>query len=187
VLAVKCLRAPPGIFVAADEFDKGSGRGHLRASEQIRRDLLNLAPVQVSGLILEVKQEPQLDAWITDRDADLRHSGELQCPVHVGMLVDVEHTPVLVIGIPLSALGGTEISGSLGGSRLDELQRRPMKLIDYDDHTLPVRPVPVRQIDRLGLIPSVKTRIDCRCAALDLPGRLGLSPRLGLTSAHPPH
>jgi len=25
VLAVKCLRAPPGILVAADEFDEGSG------------------------------------------------------------------------------------------------------------------------------------------------------------------
>ena len=37
------------------------------------------------------------------------------------------------------------------------------------------------------LFPSVKTRIDCRCAALDLPRRLGPSPRLGLTSAHPPY
>lgn len=71
----------------------------------------------------------------------------------MGMLVDVEHAPVLVVGIPLSALGGTEISGVLAGSRLDKLQRRPMKLIDCDDHTLPVHPVPVRQIDGLGLLP----------------------------------
>lgn len=71
----------------------------------------------------------------------------------MGMLVDVEDAPVLVVGIPLPALGGTKISGALGGSRLDKLQRRPVKLIDCDNHTLPVHPVPVRQIDRLGLLP----------------------------------
>ena len=60
------------------------------------------------------------------------------------MLVDVKHAPVLVVGIPLSALGGTEICGALGGSRLDKLQRRPVELIDCDDHALTVQPVPVR-------------------------------------------
>ena len=62
MLTVQYLRALPGILVAGGELYECDGCGYLLETEQVRGDLLGLVAVQVGGLVLEVKQEPQFNA-----------------------------------------------------------------------------------------------------------------------------
>ena len=115
---------------------------------------LPLSIVTVDGrvLVLKVKQEPEFYTWVRDADVDAGGRGELQRPGHVGMLIDIKDAPVFAISVTAAAPRRLEISRAPHGSLLDERQRRSVEVVNGDDDPLSVRPAPVREVDRLGLL-----------------------------------
>lgn len=69
------------------------------------------------------------------------------------MFIYIEDAPVLVICRAMSALGHSEIGSTFSYGLLDKLQWRSMEFVDNNDDVLAMDPVPVRQVDRLGLLP----------------------------------
>jgi hypothetical protein len=59
-------------------------------------EALNLTTTNFSPLILEMKERPQLEAWIGDRKLNAVVSGLLFRVRHEWMLVDIEDAPDLV-------------------------------------------------------------------------------------------
>ncbi len=56
-----------------------------------------LVPLDVGSLIAEVKQGPQLEAWVGDGEVDRVRLREGSRLLEMGVLVDVEDAPDLVV------------------------------------------------------------------------------------------
>lgn len=81
-----------------------TGEG-LLAAEQRFRPCLRRVTIDVSGLILEMEQEPQLDARIRHRKLDAMRPGECCGAGQVVVRVDVVEAPDLVVRSVSAATG----------------------------------------------------------------------------------
>jgi len=151
VLLIECLRTAPGILIPAHEISQCGSRRSLPKLEQITRLALRVCAVDYCGLILEVQDEPQFYARVGNRNADPRCGGKFQRSVNVGMLIDVEYTPIIAVCVTASSTGCTKIDSTPSSGRFDKLQRSAVKFIDGDDNALTENTTPVRQVDRLCL------------------------------------
>lgn len=88
---------------------------------------------------------------VRDRHAHARGNGHFQRPGDIGML-DIEHAPILAVSVAVPSPRRLEISRTSCSGLLDKRQRRSMEAIDSNDDLLSVCPVPVREVDRLGLL-----------------------------------
>lgn len=97
---------------------------------------------------MEVQEEPQLDARVRDRDADSVRCGKLKCTADMRMLINVEHAPVLVVRIASITPRLAQVTGPSPDGFLYEAQRRSVELVNRDDDSFTIKPVPMHQCVR---------------------------------------
>jgi hypothetical protein len=107
---------------------------------------LSCVAVQVRSLILEVEDEPELDAGVGEGEADLIAYRESDCLFYERVLVAVKDAPDLVVSAPaflccFACLGALCFHGSL-----DKLQWAAPERIYRDIDPIAVSPVPVSEV-----------------------------------------
>ena len=96
--------------------------------------------------ILEVDEEPQFDAWVGDCDLDLVAAGLVDRCRDIGVLVDIEHAPVLVRRPGCRAAlspPGRGLPLLPGCGPVDERCGHAVEVVHDHAHACPMFPVPV--------------------------------------------
>jgi hypothetical protein len=104
----------------------------------------------VRGVVLEMEDEPELNARVRDSQIDVVPVGKVDSPSEVGVLITVEDAPDLVMGAPapsprFASLGSLRLDCSL-----DELQGAAAKGIDLDQYLIAVLAAPICEVLLLG-------------------------------------
>jgi len=114
----------------------GSDGEVLLAAEQLRGSALRGVAVDGCGLVLEVEDEPKLDARVGHDDVDPVPAGEVEHFGNVRMDVTVGCAPHLVVGAT-SATGRVALRLLLGCDRpFDEGGRRATSGVDGDENVV---------------------------------------------------
>jgi hypothetical protein len=143
VLLLQLLRANSRLIVVFSEPTKRCGCGYLAAAEHLGRHALHLTPVDKRVLILEMQQKPQLYARIRHGNVDAVIRSQFDGILNFRMLVDVEDTPVLVVGVAASTACLTKILRPCRHRLFDNPQWGSVKWVNGDDHPLAVQAVPM--------------------------------------------
>src|SRR5712691_9235958 len=102
------------------------------------------------GLILEMKDEPELKAWVRDGEVDAVQVRKCEGLIEARVLVTVEDAPDLAVSSPTS-LPRVASLGSLCPNRsLDELKGGASKGVDLDPYSIAAPAVPVCEIHILS-------------------------------------
>ena len=113
---------------------------------------LRFLAIKAGPLILEVDREPEFDTRVRDSDIDLLLGRQFNSPIETRMLVNVEDAPVFAERLTTPAFLLPEIILPAVGCPLHELQRTAVEVIDHHDDPIPVEPMPVLEVNRLGLL-----------------------------------
>jgi len=136
VLLVEVLSSPPRVVESLVQLIGRRRREVLLTTEKLGRPILSGVTVDVGRLILEVDDEPQLDARIRHHDLDSVRTGELDGVCNVGMLINIEHAPNGGIA-PAPAPVGLALGLALRcHCTLDESEGRPTTGIDGDKYVV---------------------------------------------------
>jgi hypothetical protein len=138
------------IVVIGHEMVESGRREDLAAAEQVSRSALGVGPVDRGVLVVKMQHEPELDAWVGQRDIDFPGFRQLERTDDIGMLIDVKDAPVLIVGRAMASAGDAQIGGLAGRGLLHQLQGWAVKRIDGDDHPFAMQSVPVPKIAGLG-------------------------------------
>ena len=103
VLRVQANRAVLGVFVPKAQGFEGLARQDLVAPQECSRHALSIPSFEMGCLVCEVKDEPQLDAWVGQGDADFVGRCFVECSGDIGVLVLIEDTPHLIVCTTASA------------------------------------------------------------------------------------
>ena len=109
VFLVEVLGSLCRALVPAFEFSERRRRQILVAVRQSPCATLDRMSINVRRLILEVQNQPELDAWIGECEMDPVAPRKGTSFVKVRMVVAVEDTPGLIVGAPLAALRGRRL------------------------------------------------------------------------------
>jgi hypothetical protein len=106
--------------------------------------------LQVRGLVLEMKDEPELEARVRYGQIDVVPVREVDGSGEVGVLVAIEDAPYLVVGPPAPSPRVASF-GPLGlNCSLDELQGAASIGVDLSPYSVTVLAAPIREIELLG-------------------------------------
>lgn len=135
---------PHNRFIGVSGQDVESiGCQRLAAAEQVPSSALCRRPVEVGRLILEMEDEPQLDAGVRDCELDPVAPRQVNCLLEVRVIIDIEDAPDLVVRPPPRTASLQSVSALSSYRLLDELERAAMITSDRDQGSLsaPLRPV----------------------------------------------
>lgn len=105
------------VFEVIEEEVHRAARQVLSAFQEFGRPRLSLVSTDVGRLILEVEDEPKLDAGIGNGQMDAVVFRLLDGLSHVRMCIDIKHAPDLVVGPTSTSPLGTQL-GLLRADRL---------------------------------------------------------------------
>ena len=146
VLLVQAHRAFPRLVVALSECAQGTLSKSLGTAEKLCGTALRCLALKVCIPVLEMKDEPELYAWVRDSQFDLVPVREVDRLRKVWMLITVEDAPDLIVGpSPPSLLLSSFYSLCLN-SMLDQLQGATPIGIDLDQYSVAVPAAPVCEI-----------------------------------------
>lgn len=98
MLLVERLGPCRRIAEPVDELPHGGRRQDLLTAQQAFRPSLGVASLKMRCLVIEVQDEPQLDAGVRYDHADPVGLRLVERLGHIGVLIDIEHAPDLVMG-----------------------------------------------------------------------------------------
>ena len=108
--------------------------------------LLRNLPVYPGPLVLKVKKEPEFKTRIRYSDGYLMAPGQVERSRQLKMLVDVEHTPNLVVATAPTASLVPLLLTLLFNRSCHNRDRRTPEWIDGDENVLPKAPRPVHDV-----------------------------------------
>src|SRR6266566_6824374 len=123
MLLVEFYRSSPRFVVALGECAESGLGQNLGAAEVFFDTMLRCLALQVCGPVLEVEDEPELEARIRDGEVEAVPVCKGDGLGEVRMLVTVEHAPDLVVGAPVSLPRAASLGSLRLNCSLDELQR----------------------------------------------------------------
>jgi hypothetical protein len=138
--------------------------------------MLGFVAIEVSSLVAEVEDEPQLDAWVGDDDADPVRGCLVERLGPVRMFISVEYAPDFVVCFSLASRLSSRLDVFRLGGVVDELQRAAMEVVDCHDNRIPERTPPIDEVPVLGLLALAEnqefTSCQRRTCAAEMPPRL---------------
>lgn len=144
----------------------------LGATQEMRCIALSVSSIDEGGLLSEVQHEPELEAGVRNGEVNPVLLSELDRTLQVRMLVDIEHTPDIVVGTAAAALlvGSLLLLGRNGV--FDELERAAAKLGDTDVGTVSMASGPMDDVVLLGSCPFDEDQeVDCNGSVASLSPR----------------
>ena len=100
MLLVQHHRIFPGLVAALSECAQGTISKSLGTAKKLRGTALRCLPLKVRSPVLEMKDEPELYAWVRDSQFDAVPVREVDRLRKVWMLITVEDAPDLIVGRP---------------------------------------------------------------------------------------
>jgi hypothetical protein len=104
----------------------------------------------VRGVVLEMEDEPELNARIRNSQINVVPVSEVDGPSEVRVLITVEDAPDLVMGAPAPSPRFASLSSLCLDCSLDELQRSAPIGIDLDQYSVAVLAAPICEVLLLG-------------------------------------
>jgi hypothetical protein len=141
-----------GIVSLSERVERGVAKT-LLAAEKIAGAPLCYSAIDVGRLIFEMKDEPELDAWIRNRDVYPVRFGLRDRGKQVRMRVLVKYAPDF---IPRRAAPPPLFALSFAFRRnrvIDQCHRNPMLVGDNDSDLSPISPMPVHDVLLFGAHP----------------------------------
>jgi hypothetical protein len=122
VLLVQLHRVFPGLVVALSECAQGTISKSLGTAEKLRGTALRCLPLKARSPVLEMKDEPELYAWVRDSQFDAVPVREVDRLRKVWMLITVEDAPDLIVGPSPPSLFLSSFYSLCLNSTFDQLQ-----------------------------------------------------------------
>ena len=168
MLSIEALRSPLCSLEVILQTRQSLAGEVLPALEQVLGFALCALLRDVRSLVPEVQKEPEFNARIRDREADLVALCHVDRLGHPTVLVDVEYAPILI-----GQLAPPTILTLLSHSLFDESPRAAVEGVEHDPHTLPVQLEPVPEVLDLRLLPlgeDMQLRATCVASGLGSTG-----------------
>jgi len=139
-----------GLLIAVGECTERCFIKHLGALEHRLGVMLGFAPFEVTGLILEVQDEPEFEARVRDGQVDAVAVSEFEGLGEVRVLVAIENAPDLVVRSATAFPGVTSFGALCFHRMFHELQRTASVRVDGQEDPIAVPAVPVNEIKLLS-------------------------------------
>ena len=138
------LSAFLALFIFGYKPLQGTWRKCFVATKYLARTPLRFLAVYVRSLIFEVNKEPQFQAWARKCDTNVICPRQFESLGYPGMLIYIEHAPILIIcGAPATP-SVPKISAPFAGRSLREFERSRVFVWCYLNYYLiPIESVPV--------------------------------------------
>jgi hypothetical protein len=105
--------------------------------------MLCIVTMDKCSLVLKVQEEPELNTWVGDGEADPMNAGAAKGISKGRVLIAIEYAPNLIMGAASSPLGIVSLRLLCFDGMLDQLERSAPKRVNCYGHHVPIAAMPV--------------------------------------------